>query len=124
MSTKLIPGPELDAAVAKACGIEGTLMQFKSVGVLFVLTQGDLISVDERYAWQPSKDLNAAFEAAEKFGLFDGWMLYKAVAVWGFQDAYDSPLRNGDCVLEAPTPALAICAAILEINLKGPETQS
>lgn len=62
-----------------------------------------------------STDLNAAFAAAEKVGLWKQgydlhmWSGLHNVMVWSVGDFHDDPLA------EAETPALAICAAILKL---------
>ena len=54
-------------------------------------------------------DLNAAFAAAEKVGLFDVWLLAKGESYWHLQDYSERDMEG----IQAPTPALVICAAIL-----------
>lgn len=107
MSTNdLTAGPELDAAVAKACGIEQHISGFSVEspdGCLY-----------RHYAY--STDLNAAFEAAEKVRLFhyramfycphSGWHIVKC-------DELDHLGRGSRGPL---TPQLAICRAILALH--------
>jgi len=91
-------GPELDQAIA---------------AVAFN-TYYDRRRVDDcpRY----STDLTAAFSAAEKVGLFEDYQLRKYRAV---ERRWDMIQKDNDwhTTPQAPTPALAICAAIL--ILKG-----
>ncbi len=66
-----------------------------------------------------STDLNAAFAAAEKVGVFSGcaggYALEQARSQWSVSD----PQTFGDAFLaQGPTPALAICAAILKLKEK------
>ena len=103
----LTPGPELDAAVAKACSLP------------YEFERGD-IKVDRGrwlQAFSPSTDLNAAFEAAEKVGLFN----YRSLTCYPHLPPrwLVHYFHNGDelnVVAEGPTPALAICAAILALK--------
>lgn len=96
---KIKAGPELDWAIAKTIGAEGSIL-------------GD-VCVDESFfrlgPWNPSTDLNAAFAAAENAGMFlelmrlaSGWMAttYLMHGTYGYGDE----------------PALAICAAILMLK--------
>ncbi len=123
MTTQIPVGPELDAAVAKACGIIGELAA-KNGFATFVREY-------ERYRlpWQPSIDLNAAFEAANKAGLFNG--KHKDRDDYG-HSLSGSPIDdtwyiehwtwNGDglastTLATGATPAEAICRAI--VSLKG-----
>jgi hypothetical protein len=105
-------GPELDAAVARAVGYDLPSYQ-----------DGRCSACDREYGWRPSIDLNAAFEAADKAGLFDnvnrrfskeggregGWVVAEIVSMAG--DEMDIAFGS--------TPAEAICRAILA--LKGAE---
>ncbi len=58
-----------------------------------------------------STNLNDAFMAAKETGLFLNWLLTDSGSGWYFLDHSE---RDMDGV-NAPTPALAICAAILRI---------
>jgi hypothetical protein len=65
-----------------------------------------------------STNLNAAFRAAERVGLFDGYQLGK----WTSREfciilACDQP-SEGDIIGRGETPALAICEAILNLKEK------
>lgn len=94
------PGAELDRAVAKAIG-----MGWWDVD--------GYVSYDvPRY----SKDLNAAFAAAERVGLFDGNQLGKWTP-WEYCviSSCEKPDER-DIIGRAATPALAICAAILKLK--------
>jgi hypothetical protein len=99
MLVDLTPGPDLDAAVAKACGI-------------------DIARMYGEGPFSPSTDFNAAREAGNKAGLWDKWCLIGNrdcgdFVVFEVIGAFEEVLALG----EGPTPALAICAAIL--NLEG-----
>lgn len=77
MSERFEAGAELDAAVARACGIEGVIEQLASPsGELssprFCISNGSLI--EDRY-WSPSTDIATARDAAKKAG-FAGAALY------------------------------------------------
>lgn len=122
---KIEPGPELDRAIAEAIGWPNLRCAFVHYGdggyegALFRCSRcGDVVWDDIGGPDQPcvpsySADLTAAFAAAEKVGLFDGGDLEKAGDVWLF-DHPDTGFSRG------PTPALAICAAILK--LRGPKS--
>ena len=102
--TEIKPGPELDFAVAKVAGFD----------VIGNEIEDDEVWVDNEDGrtsrmFRPSTDLNAAFAAAEKAGLFDDWLLTKGKEGWYFQDHSERYMEG----IKAPTPALAICAAIL-----------
>lgn len=103
-------GPEMDAAVARACGWRVKI---------FV---GDLVLVDENNSlltgvpFCPSTDLNSAFEAAEKAGLFDeGRNLAKDGRIWFIlqPDGFD-PITY--TVARGETAAECICRAILALH--------
>jgi hypothetical protein len=107
-------GSELDMAVAEAIG-------WRQSGEAWVQQETPL----DRECWvsdfRPSTDLNAAFAAAEKAGLFSGnhllnsqpnnhcAMLYKLS-----DDLWHVSGCCGERYSDATTPALAICAAILK----------
>ena len=114
------PGAELDLAVAEACGVKGWIesVRYEVTGYespkRFVLS-----STVETVFWEPSIDLNAAFYAAEKVGLFSE--SYRGICkepsddTWGVVDV----LSNCERVISSEdTASLAICAAILEL-VKG-----
>lgn len=91
---KIKPGPELDCAVAEAIGTKTC------------------------HPFRPSTDLNAAFAAAEKVGLFDEfWRTLgrdELGETWGvFEQGFGKTTIAGE---QHETPALAICAAILELK--------
>ena len=103
-NTEIKPGPELDYAVAKAAGFD----------VIGDEIEDDEVWVDNEDGgtsrmFRPSTDLNAAFAAAEKVGLFDVWLLAKGESYWHLQDYSERDMEG----IQAPTPALVICAAIL-----------
>lgn len=119
---ELSPGPELDAAVAKAIGWHrGTV---DSDAMRFWWDDRGMKRA-EHSKFHPSADLNCAFEAAERAGLFDrcDHILSRGSADdprgpwWVNHTRYrDSELSKESVVAAGPTPALAICAAILKLN--------
>ena len=130
MSIEIKPGSKLDRAVAEAIGDpyprahdwEATGQADYECNVFRCKNCGDLALEDSPPSVDPndpcvklfSTDLNAAFAAAEKVGLFAG-------ACGLFRD---TPTRWSACDQDyirgvGNTPALAICAAIL--NLKEME---
>lgn len=97
-------GADLDRAVAEAIGLR--LGDTAPVGKI---PSGEVPSY--------STDLNAAFAAAEKVGLFDSHVLGHDPAGWNVWPVdYD---RIEPTSFFEPTPALAICAAILELRESG-----
>jgi hypothetical protein len=112
------PGPELDQAVAEAIGWHRSEQYPRD----WMSAEGRTYPIQQ---FRPSVDLNAAFAAAEKVGLFlDEWCyLGPSVAVrgaWGVFEEDMSTLRR--CLSTAPTPALALCAAILFLKENDDET--
>ena len=103
MTMELKAGPELDRAVAEAVG--------GNCGF---------------YLFRPSTDLNAAFAAAEKVGLWGDWVLTDQYlpdlseirngwGIWEFEQLASAICGgDGDPAIVHSTPALAICAAILK----------
>lgn len=108
------PGAELDLAVAEACGVKGWIESLRHEATGYESPKRFVLSsmVDTVF-WEPSTDLNAAFLAAEKVGLFDQWHIGKwsnpPQSGWGIEGD-GSPVSG-----LYPTPSLAICAAILEL---------
>ncbi|WP_455387470.1 hypothetical protein [Petrachloros mirabilis] len=96
------PGMELDSAIAKIVGVP--MPPWAS----------------EPY--RPSTDLNAAFAAAKKAGLFDGVRdghLFKKGSRWHCSFArhvHTDWNPYGITNVESSSPALAICAAILKLK--------
>lgn len=133
----LQPGPELDAAVARACGFVGKIKEYHGDldGTPRFIRRETWQTSWDGSEWSPCADLDAAFEAAEKVGLFStyGCVLGMAHRVdaqtWAVvaevrKLRHDEPdddvaFLPGDLVGEpittAPTPALAICRAILKV---------
>ncbi len=109
MSVELEAGPELDAAVAKACG-----WKFKIISKRCILSAAKVpASCDPIFA--PSTSLDAAFEAAETVSLFKNHLLGRCVAHrrdWRIMERAGE--RNYIAV--GPTAAVAICRAILKLK--------
>jgi hypothetical protein len=104
--TDLQAGPEMDAAVALACGLPFAVAKH--------LNDYQSAEIDGQHkAFYPSRNIGCAFEAAEKVGLFAP---ESNVTMWrmldGFRVAFDRP--NGPA-FTASTPAEAICRAILAL---------
>lgn len=114
-------GPELDRAVAEACGHrvivqESDWMGFRK-GDLLLAPWGRLAMSDSDIKRLPacSTDLNAAFAAAEKVGLFgdpNAMLQRDDEGQWRIRLMY----VGGGVMSVQPTPALAICAAILKLK--------
>lgn len=118
-----------DLAVAKAIGMETALLYEGKVlitprewdeirGIEHPTCEGDVAC----QPFRPSTDLNAAFAAAEVAELFheDGpeasFSRYPAdAAIWQVRWE-DESAPDGSWAVYAPTPALAICAAILKLK--------
>lgn len=115
MTIEIKPGPELDRAVAEAVGVPHSTGH--ESGLCF---RTDL---DPWEPFAPSADLNAAFEAAEKQGLFDVVSLtrdeFQKSRRWAVEEFVCSKKEMFSVIATGPTAALAICAAILK--LKGTE---
>ena len=76
-----------------------------------------LYRYQDRDPWDifdPQGDLNDAFEAAEKTGLFNEWSLSRDCDGWTFVDCNDC--CNRWIGFHSASPALAICAAILRLR--------
>lgn len=126
----LTAGPETDLAVAKACGYVAEVMQlqtricFRTAGLnepIDAVWRKVFGEQERRLPFRPSTDLNDAFLAADKFGLFDGefrcalgkWTGIHWKLIWDTEEGQpDLPM--------ADTPALAICAAILKLAESQP----
>lgn len=117
------PGRELDRAVAEAIGDEP--------GLPFSIARAD--RGEEGFSYKPySTDLNAAFAAAEKVGLFDSSPdapeVHLAKNIDGEWEVLTGEvgyvgMMNGSVICgqmgyvsRQPTPAIAICEAILKEN--------
>jgi len=121
MSNELEAGPELDAAVAKAIGLSGTLhgdpvwafivdpREHRDLFGVERLTNstwgGDGLVGDN---WSPSTDLNAAFEAAEKCPGSDSIHVEREPNLTWYANIGGSY----EC---GPTACVAICRAILDL---------
>jgi len=117
-------GPELDRLVADAIGISFDREDPRGV----VIELGEAIHPYMPAMWSPtmvfnpSVDLTAAFSAAEKVGLFEDYQLRKYRAV---ERRWDMIQKDNDwhTTPQAPTPALAICAAILILKEEKPKCE-
>ena len=121
MKSKLEPGPELDKKIAELIGLKtiginnGTpLISPREWDEMRGLEHptGDIAYIP----FCPSTDLNAAFAAAEKVGLFLGGYCQLRQAcesphTWCVSNVEWSPVY-------CDTPALAVCAAILKLKEK------
>jgi hypothetical protein len=127
--SELAVGPDLDRALAKACGFAAKLRAHKGKWAVSIgRTCGSL-----ELTWRPSTELNAAFEAAEKAGLFvfgdgdegsrfldrviDGGIERWRVCAHYYVDEDTPDQRIKIRVIETgSTPAEAICRAILALE--------
>lgn len=100
----LPPGPELDRAVAEAIGLVATHRTIDG-RTWFVDPRDGTLAVPIEF--RPSTDLNHAFQAAEMAGMF--LELNRLADSW---QAHTYAMNGKSCT--APTPALAICYAILK----------
>ena len=131
---------DLDAKVAEAIGIDFHLNEESGCWLKGAVLRHEVVvlgsgSTSAKISeFSPSTDLNAAFEAAEKVGLFD---VYQDVAGQGCQQCLllkqfgnwwvkrvgeyaGSGMGITDhrtiWIVDAPTPAEAICLAILKLK--------
>lgn len=117
-------GPELDKAVAEAIGLRPLDIDYNPSARDFPCVEyfrGADSGIVRGQVWywrdgqfvsfKPSTDLNAAFAAADRAGVFNEWSLAQWDSGWGFEGTYESALG-----VSQATPALAICAAILELK--------
>lgn len=99
IQVEIMAGPDLDRRVAEA---------------VYTLRTGGTWKILPKF----STDLNAAFAAAEKVRLFriDAWLCQRPFGEkeWGVWFEQKGKLRY-ECWAHGRTPALAICAAILEL---------
>jgi hypothetical protein len=119
------PSAALNKAVAEAIGLEAFVDE-DSLMCLVVPRQWDEIRGIEHptcegdvacQRFRPSSDLNDAFAAANVAGLFASfWTTVGADELGEGWGVYDQDGNVKAVVAEAPTPALAICAAILKIK--------
>jgi len=119
------PGPELNRAVAEAIGCQ--LVQYSPYEKQHYVIMDEVPSTASvPVPFSPSTDLNDAFAAAERVGLFLGNYCYLGPCStvhgkWGIYEEDMSTLRK--CLAAAPTPALAICEAILAITKAAAEAR-
>jgi hypothetical protein len=113
---------EMDAAVARACG-----EPFKAIWKGGDRSKPGAVverSGGARFDWHPSTDLNDAFAAAEKVGLFKGDDEHGRASLQAWRVGWvvvDEEMTYQKTLSErvvgcGATPALAICAAILKLK--------
>ncbi len=114
------PGPELDQAVVEAIGLKYCVTHPLAVlitsrewdelrGINHPACEGDVACMP----FCPSTDLDAAFAAAEEAMLFGDGICLLEHRTDGWRVFDDDRGRE---LAAAPTPALAICAAILKLG--------
>lgn len=121
MSIEIEPGRELDRAVAEAIGAEWRESWKADDGCWKMAAW---YFADGSPAWHRlpsfSTDLNAAFTAADKVGLFpvDGmrFLRRETDGLWAVVEIYTNTPYEAYVIGQARTPALAICAAILKLK--------
>jgi hypothetical protein len=133
MSNELEAGPELDAAVARAIGVPSHWFHDNAVMCGCFDRDHFFRPRNERHSlngievqWSPSTDLNAAFEAAEKCGLFVYDPNDESEPFLWFDRTRNawcvSKYESGTHLIESwpsgagTTPAVAICRAILKLK--------
>lgn len=129
------PGPELDRAVAKAVGLRRHIAVGWTVppnANAFTHCSDESEAIYEELGADDSRlpdavipkystDLNAAYAAAEKAGLWNDHLIRKnddgLWEVWHATDIRRYMLGGiGGPIVAHSTPALAICAAILKVK--------
>jgi hypothetical protein len=125
VAIEIKPGPELDQAIATACGMRSLILEsftddFGSHDDCCVIGVAP-----DLHRFEPSTDLNTAFEAAvnvadgrefliKSFRLSPGGGIAWAARMHVERD-FPSAVNAGDA-----DPALAICAAILKLKTTEP----
>lgn len=114
------PGPELDQAVAMACGMHSLILEsftddYGSHGECCVVGVAP-----DLHRFEPSTDADWAFEAAEKVGLFRMFYRFLSDGEMGGYVIYESTDDGYSEIATGDTPALAICAAILKLKSTEP----
>ena len=129
MTVSIEAGVELDRAVAEASGLvheKRPSPKYEGEDILGAELEGwwDGAGYVSYYAPPYSTGLNAAFAAAERVGLFppDGMRLLTTHSVggWVVEESYTLDPFDVEAVGYGDTPALAICAAILELKRDDP----
>lgn len=118
------PGPEMDRAVAEACGL---VLDKRSSGALVRGLQRSrtiLRKIEDGTRglhFRPSLEWDCAMFAAELFGLFDSRVAGRMSQTlghdgkqWSVQECYEPPLEY--IGTKAPTGTLALCRAILKLS--------
>ena len=116
---ELVAGEELDRRVAEAIGLETCLCGPAERG--YSPKTGMCLRCALTPAKRYSTDLNAAFTAAEKVGLWNSHLIAKDGDNWEAwrHEHFAANMYGRDGEVFAgpfPTPALAICAAILKLK--------
>lgn len=105
---KISEGPELDLAVAEACGMNATIYYNHE------LSKNVCLLLPSEKAFQPSTDLNDAIRIADELGVINHYQVLRRNRyhweVYKIGDPLDDVVSTGE------TPALAICAAILKVG--------
>lgn len=127
-------GPDLDRAVAEAIGLRpkdfgyNPSIQDEPCAEYFRGADSGIVrgavwfwNDSQFVTFRPSTDLNDAFRAAEMSGLFtverDGPEVHLAKTIDGKWEILTVSICGGmDCLICEATPALAICAAILQLE--------
>jgi len=111
-------GPEMDAAIAAACGIEHAAST--EIGLCRLKPEGRTVET-EWQPWRPSIDWNDAMFAAEKCRLLEVYALERIPLRTPLYVVADIQLMDGEdeWVARAESGPLAICQAILRLRHKG-----
>lgn len=108
-SVEIKAGPELDMAVAEAIGMNATIYYNHE------FSKNICLLLPSEKEFEPSTDLNDAFDAAKKAASnqFGDWELSTYV---GGESGWTCQIGDSAERAFADTAALAICAAILKLN--------
>jgi hypothetical protein len=102
---ELESGTKLDGLIAAAIGFDFNSERCHKCGMRYCQCQ----------EWSPSTDMNDAFQAAEKVGLFEKYCLNKSPTGWDFRITCDE-MCPPYLIEDAPSAAVAICRAILKLK--------
>lgn len=138
LSEELQAGPDLDISIGNI--VELGLFNYRGLGGCYAATLEKWRTAKSfkgmpaclgwgEVKWSPSTDLNAAFEAADRVKLFDrgSIILDKLTPISGDPEWQVCRLTCGGCDYEVlgsgPTPAIAICRAIVKLAEAKQEAQ-